>query len=395
MLPLTPAVRQLVTISGVLAFVTAFIGDATVVAATKDPFGAPGIWLPCFVTGPLAGLAVLERSRSPSLGKRVIVVAAVSLALTTWDLFQPHGRTAWGVQESCGVLFLIARTTSRGDTPAKAAAWTLPLVVAALLSPLRVARWPQIIANAYVMTVCVVIAISVGCAIRAIESRRERAAREVRQAERLSLARDLHDLIAHHMTGVIVQANAALTIQATAPDKIEPILRNIVDASTETLESTRRLVRILRENNHIALRPGELLSELAELVAAHSSGSAAGDGTARLEATASARVAHLSPEVEVSVLRLVQEALTNVRRHAPNAQTVVRLDAQPAWVRVVVTNSSPLHGASKPIGGHSGYGLLGLRERVEALDGTLQAGPLHGGGWQVTATLPMTAPATA
>ncbi|WUR84299.1 histidine kinase [Streptomyces phaeochromogenes] len=394
-LPLTPAVRRLLLISGVLAFAGAFYSDMAVLSNSRDPFGAPAIWLPCLVTGPLAGLAVLERPWSPSLGKRVAVVVIVSLALTLWDVFQSAGgRTAWGVQETCGLLFLIVCTTARPEQPATAATWTFVLGVAALLLPLRVAQhWPEIIATGYVMTVAVAISISIGCAIRALEARKERTAREVRQSERLALARELHDLIAHHMTGVIVQANAALTIHTAAPDKVEPILRNIVDASTETLESTRRLVRVLREDHHMALRPGELLTELAELVAAYSAASAHGDSTARLEVTAAARTAHLSGEVEISLFRLVQEALTNVRRHAPGACTTVHLDAEPQWVRVTVTNTSPAPGATRPIGGHGGYGLLGLRERVEALDGTMHAAGLPGGGWQLQAALPLVTPA--
>ncbi|MFB7493705.1 sensor histidine kinase [Streptomyces sp. NPDC056161] len=238
-----------------------------------------------------------------------------------------------------------------------------------------------------VLAVC----IAAGCAAHALEVRRERAVHDVRQAERLALARDLHDLIAHHMTGIIVQANAALTIRATAPEKVDPILRTISRSGTETLESMRRLVRVLREDNHAALRPGDLLTELADLVSAHS---ADGDDTpARLDVTAAARTAHLSPEVEVSVQRLVQEALTNVRRHAPGARATVHLDADRAGVRVTVTNTAPHRKAAAPAGGCGGFGLLGLRERVEALDGTLDTGALPHGGWQVRAAFPAAAPA--
>lgn len=392
-LPLSPGVRRFLLTSGAFAFVGAFLVDLSELAKAPDPFGTPGIWLPCLVTGPLSGLAVLETPWSPSLGKRVTAVVTVSLALTVWGLSQPLGHTLLSGLELCGLLLLTVRTTTRRGKATTAAVYTLPLVIATLLLPLRVQQWPQLVAGAYLMTVVVTVAVSIGCTIRALESRKERTAREVRQAERLSLARDLHDLIAHHMTGIIVQANAALTIHAAAPAKVEPILRNIVDSGTETLEATRRLVRVLRENDHGTMRPGDLLTELAELVAAHSVACAGGDGTARLEATAAARTAHLAPEVEISVLRLVQEALTNVRRHAPGARTVVHLDAEPAWVRVTVTNTPSAHSAAKPIGGHGGYGLTGLRERVEALDGTLHTGPLPGGGWQVQAALPLAAPA--
>ncbi|MGP3942580.1 sensor histidine kinase [Streptomyces sp. 6N106] len=195
------------------------------------------------------------------------------------------------------------------------------------------------------------------------------------------------------MTGIIVQANAALSIQAAAPDKIEPILRNIAQAGAETLESTRRLVRVLHEESNTPLRPGDLLTDLGELVSAHCAAASPGSGpteaeTARLEATAAARVARLRPEVETSAHRVVQEALTNVRRHAPDAHTIVRLDADTERLRVTVTNTPPHRRALTPAGGRGGFGLLGLQERIEALDGTLRAGPLPG-GWEVSAALPL------
>lgn len=123
------------------------------------------------------------------------------------------------------------------------------------------------------------------------------------------------------MTGIIVRANAALSIQAAAPDKIEPILRNIAQTGAETLESMRRPVRVLREESNTPLRPGDLLTDLGELVSAHCAVASPGPGpteteTARLEATAAARVVRLRPEVETSAHRVVQETLTNVRRHA-------------------------------------------------------------------------------
>ncbi|HEY9329149.1 MAG TPA: histidine kinase [Streptomyces sp.] len=388
-LPLTPAVRRLVVVSGVLAFAGAFVGDVIALSASPVP-SAPAAWLPLLVAGPLTGLATLETRWSPSLGKRVAVVTAVSLALTAWSLSWPAGTIQLSVLEMFGLLFLIFRTTTHRSRPAVAAALTLPLGVVTLLMPLRISRWPEIVGAAYLMTLLVAISISIGCALRALETRREHMVRETRQTERLALARDLHDLVAHHMTGIIVQANAALTIYPIAPDKVDPILRNIVDAGTETLESTRRLVRVLREDDHAAVRQGDLLAELSELVAAHSAASDDAGTAARLQATAAARTARLGPEAEIAIHRLVQEALANVRRHAPGTQAVVHVDAVSGRVRVSVTNTPAPHAVPRPLVGRGGYGLLGLRERIEALDGTLHAGPLPEGGWQVRAALPLT-----
>ncbi|MGW3495327.1 sensor histidine kinase [Streptomyces sp. NPDC001020] len=390
-LPLTPGIRRLVTVSGLFAFALIWTTDIVLLNRSADPFGSPTTWLPLLVTGPLTVLAVLDTPWSPSLDRRVAIIVAISLALTAWSLVEPRGLAWWGALETSGLLFLTIRTTAHAGRPATAAAWTIAICVDVLLLPLRTRSWSTFVAGGYVLTVALAICVTMGCAIRALEARRERTAREVRQAERLALARDLHDLIAHHMTDIIVQANAALTIHTVAPDKVEPILHNIARSGTETLASTRRLVRVLREDSRIALRPGDLLTELADLVSAHSAAAHDDAGAARLEATAAGRTAHLSPEVEVTVHRLVQESLTNVRRHAPGTRTVVHLDAEPAWLRVTVTNTPPARASTAPAGGRGGFGLLGLRERVEALDGTLHAGPLPGGGWQVRATLPLVA----
>lgn len=391
-LPLNPAADgRLLRISSLTAFTLILVGDfAAVRIADPDPFQAPTAWLPVVVTGPLVGLAVLGLPHSFALGRRVVGAVTVSLALTVWTLVDSAGLQWWGALETCGLLSLTIRTTAHAWRPARATAATLALCVAVLMLPLRGGSWSVFVAGGYILTVALAICVATGCALRAMELRRERAVHDVRQAERLALARDLHDLIAHHMTGIIVQANAAVTIQGTAPDQVDPLLRNIARSGTETLESMRRLVGVLREDNHAALRPGDLLTELADLVSAHCAHAGADDDTpARLDATAAARTARLSPEVEISVQRLVQEALTNVRRHAPGARATVRLDADPAWLRVTVTNTAAPHRATAPAGGRGGFGLLGLRERVEALDGTLRTGALPQGGWQVEAAFPL------
>ncbi|MFD0412594.1 sensor histidine kinase [Streptomyces sp. NPDC127108] len=412
-LPLNPAAGgRLLRISSLTAFALILLGDfGAARIANAAPLQAPTAWLPVIVTGPLIGLAVLGLPRAFALGRRVVGAVTISLALTVWTLIDSSGLQWWGALETCGLLFLTIRTTAHAWRPARATAATVALCVAVLMLPLRSGSWSAFVAGGYILTVALAICVATGCALRAMELRRERAVHDVRQAERLALARDLHDLIAHHMTGIIVQANAAVTIQGSAPDQVDPLLRNIARSGTETLESMRRLVGVLREDNHAALRPGDLLTELADLVSAHcahTSADASGangangafdaldapdasgtDTPARLDVAAAARTARLSPEVEISVLRLVQEALTNVRRHACGARATVRLDAEPGWLRVTVTNTAAPHRGTAPAGGRGGFGLLGLRERVEALDGTLRTGALPQGGWQVEAAFPL------
>ncbi|MGW1564267.1 sensor histidine kinase [Streptomyces sp. NPDC002144] len=389
---LTPHVRRLITLSGLLACALTWLADIAVVRSASMTFGTA--WLPVVATGPLIALAVAETRWSPSLGKSVAAAVSPSLALTAWSLIAQSTMAWWGALETLGLLCMALRATAQSGRSAAAVAETVLISVTVLLLPLRAGSWQAFTSGGYVLTVALAIFITLGYTIRALQTQRERTAREVRYGERLALARDLHDLIAHHVTGIIVQANAALSIQSAAPDKIDPILRNIAQAGAETLESTRRLVHVLREESNTPLRPGDLLVALGELVSAHCAAASPGSGpdepeTAHLKATAAARGARLRPEAETSVRRVVQEALTNVRRHAPDAHTVVRLDADTARLRVTVTNTPPHPRALTPAGDRGGFGLLGLQERIEALDGTLRAGPLPDGGWEVSAALPL------
>lgn len=148
-------------------------------------------------------------------------------------------------------------------------------------------------------------------------------------------------------------------------------------------------MRVLREDNHDGTRPGELLSELDRLVSAFSA-----DGSeTRLDAEPTAREVRLAPEVETSVHRVVQEALTNVRRHAFGADVAVRLGLERGTygrqLRVEVRNTAPTVRSTAPTGGRGGFGLVGLRERVEAVEGFLTNGRTPDGGWHVSATFPV------
>ncbi|MEU9151498.1 histidine kinase [Streptomyces sp. NPDC048417] len=385
-LPFSPLVRRLLTGAALLALALTWVVD---LVALYQPAGAsaPIRWLPVFVTGPLAVLALPDTRRSPSLTARAVGVAAMSAVLTCVCL-SVSGRVAnWGLLETLALLFLIVRVLA-GTESDRTTAWTVAALVAAVLMlPLRGRTVATLVAGQYVLTVALSLAVLIGCFLRAMEARRQRAVQDVRYAERLALARDLHDLIAHHMTGIIVQANAARTVHAIAPEKVDPALEAIARSGTETLESMRRLVRVLREDNHQALRPADLLSGLGDLVTTFS-GRRTDAPAARFEAGAAARTSRFSPEVETSVYRVVQEALTNVHRHAPGERVVVRLDADPDWLHVTVTNSLAHRRTGSPAGGQSGLGLIGLRERIEALDGEFWAGAVDPAQWEVRASVP-------
>ncbi|MEU0387348.1 sensor histidine kinase [Streptomyces chartreusis] len=364
------------------------------VFAKGVPDGGRTSLLP-MVSGPLACMALLSPARRPSVQVRAVLVAGGSLVLTAviamWS--GPESVGTVGVLESAALLVLLSRVVRVVPGPRTAVAVSAALTAAVIAVPLR---WlPTAIRDdgdsslngCLLMTLAAGLALAWGLRARLLEERRARDIAAVRQRQRLELAHDLHDFVAHHVTGIIVQANAARALQHSAPEQVGPLLENISRSGSETLDSMRRLVRVLREDDHTSVRPGELWPELARLVSAFSDDEA----DVHLQVAAAAREARLAPEVETSVHRVAQEALTNVRRHAPGAAVAVRVDLDGHRLRVEVHNTAPAAHQAVPLGGRGGFGLVGLRERVEAVEGTLTAAPTDDGGWQVTAAFPVLA----
>ena len=346
-------------------------------------------WIPPLVAGVAAALLLLVPDRYLSLNRRSWIASVGSLALTATMLLTTGVKGTWGVAESLCLLILLGRACRRIPVPLVA----LPLGLAVITGPARLFSWDRdeftsLLSSSFLLTFAAGGVIGLGCYLRVLDSRRARAVESVRQGERLELARDLHDFVAHHVTGIVVQANAARAIRETAPEKIDAILNDIHDAGAETLDSMRRLVRVLREVDGPPRRHGELFSEIAALVSDFSSGD---DQRATLSIAAAARGARLAPEVETSVHRLVQESLTNARRHAPGAAVSVRIDLADDRLRVEVANTAPAERTAPPVGGHGGFGVVGLRERVSAVDGTMEAGATPEGGWRIAADFPVLA----
>ncbi|MDX2602804.1 histidine kinase [Streptomyces caniscabiei] len=374
---------------GLLGLLDAFAG--------REPDYRWTSWLP-IVSGPLACTALLWPGRGPRTQVRAVLVAVGSLTLTMGigAVAGPDGAGTWGLLEGAALLVLLSRAVGEVPRPRTAAAVSAALAVAAVAIPLRwlprdIQTGSQTAVNwCLLMTLGAGTALAWGLRARLLEERRARDIAAVRQRQRLELAHDLHDFVAHHVTGIIVQANAALALRHTAPEQVGPLLENISRSGSETLDSMRRLVRVLREDDHAGIRPGEVWAELARLVSAFSEDEA----HVQLHVAAGAREARLAPEVETSVHRVVQEALTNVRRHASGAAVAVRVDMDGPRLRVEVHNTAPAARHPGPVGGRGGFGLVGLRERVEAVEGALTAAPTDDGGWRVTADFPTLAAMT-
>ena len=207
--------------------------------------------------------------------------------------------------------------------------------------------------------------------------------------ERTRIARELHDAIGHEVTVIALQADAAAAALAKAPERAAAPVEAIRRSAAEALAEMRRVVGMLRAAEDEDLRPQPALPDVAALVEQSRAAGARVDLTLRPPA----RPVHAS--VELAAYRLVQEALTNARRHAPGAPVEVRVVGDDAEVRVEVVNSrAGTIPSPRPPGDRSGFGLVGMRERVRMLGGRLEAGPTDGGGFALTARLPLELPVT-
>ena len=206
--------------------------------------------------------------------------------------------------------------------------------------------------------------------------------------ERTRIARELHDVIGHQVTVIALQADAAAAALDKAPERAAAPVEAIRRSAAEALAEMRRVVGMLRAAEQEDLHPQPGLTDVPALI---EQSRAAG---ARVELTLRppGRPTHAS--VELAAYRLVQEALTNARRHAPGAPVDVRVVGDDAAVVVEVVNSptEPIP-APRPAGDGSGFGLVGMRERIRLLGGRLDAGPTDGGGYALTARLPLELPA--
>ncbi|MEQ7127983.1 histidine kinase [Actinopolymorpha sp. B11F2] len=231
-------------------------------------------------------------------------------------------------------------------------------------------------------------ALAVALLLRRIAARRRAIAENVRRDERLDLARELHDVVAHHITGIVVQAQAAQLVARKHPDRLDGSLAGIEAAGSDALAAMRRVVGLLRDTDDVApaMSPGlEQLSDLVRRFGGHGP-----DVRLHLPDDDDDDAAAWPPEVTSTVYRVVQESLTNISRHARHAHAVtVGISQDRDAVTVEVTDDAAPASARRNL--RRGYGLVGMRERVEALGGALHAGPQEAGGWSVRATMPIPA----
>lgn len=331
----------------------------------------------------------VHRLGSRLLPLAALVLACASLTVTAAVLVVFDGSylisSSWGLAESAGligVVFVVARWGAPRLAPWAAVA--AGLAVAAL--PLRVGTESLLVIFGLLQVLAAAGAAGVGLYLRIVAAGRERAIALVRAEQRAEFARDLHDFIAHHVTGIVVQAQGARFVAEQDPQRVIVALAQIERAGAETMASMRRMVGILRNPDAPPDAPLAPLAGVTELEPLLTGFNGAANAPALLHVDGDLN--GLPVEVSTSAYRVVMEGLTNTRQHAPDARSVhVAVRRTPDWllVRVADDGASP---RTAPARGH-GFGLIGLTERVRALGGTITAGPGVAGGWVLDAAFPL------
>ena len=221
-------------------------------------------------------------------------------------------------------------------------------------------------------------------AAAAERERRAAAEAEVR-AERTALARELHDIAGHHLSGIIVSAQAASALTRTDPEQARETLQALQQNARTALADLRRTVGLLRtEDEGPSGAPGTTPA-VAEIRALIETARARGqDVTLQVDGERAA----LSPLAETAAYRMVQESLANAARHAPGTVCRVRIEYRPDAAEVTVRNGAPV-GAIASSGTAGGYGIAGMRERADLVGATLSTGPQTDGGWCNRLTIPL------
>ncbi len=217
-----------------------------------------------------------------------------------------------------------------------------------------------------------------GAAFRYRAESRRRALDQIRSQERVGLARELHDIVAHHVSAIAVQAQAGRAMARQRPEAGLEALAAIEGEASRTLAEMRAMVRVLRDGAPAAYTPQPGVADLMSL--------ARRDSVPVVDVELPDELGELPLQVDTAVYRLAQEALTNALRHARNASRVeIRVVEGAGRLRLRVTDDGRIDPARSA---NHGFGLLGMTERVQLLGGTLRAGPVPEGGWTVDAELP-------
>ncbi|MCC9311304.1 sensor histidine kinase [Kitasatospora sp. RB6PN24] len=374
----------------------------------------PAILVPVVLSAVILGVASANSFIRSGMGPIGLPAAVLQAAVLVVALFRPH--RAWWLSLLVPV---VAAPYSLHPGPLELTApFVLPILITQIILLFLLALQVPLRAAAEMLVGCLlldlltgllshpgpvakptvifqVVATVLGAALRGLQVARtelvvqeelnahERARRALLE-ERSRIARELHDVVAHHMAVISVQAQVAVHLAENPSEELRENLAGIRGSAVEALTELHRVLGVLRAEDTTAEAaphaPQPTLERLDELLAkVRAAGIAVSTGT-------TGRPFPLAPGVDLSAYRIVQEALSNAIRHAPGAALRVELGYRTSGLTIRVVNSAPERPAQPSPG--SGHGLLGMRERIAMVGGELATGPTPDGGYEVTAVLP-------
>jgi signal transduction histidine kinase len=323
--------------------------------------------------GALATVAVTLRRRHLRAALAVLAAASVALSVASWVI-------GTSLPPSLAALFALALLTTialRREPGRTAVVLTAVAGLAVAAEALR----PMVASAGYLLVACEIAfaaAVGVGIYLRWTDWRRMAAAQAARADERVEIAREVHDMVGHHVTAMVVQAQAAQHVAGRQPGAAAAALGRIEATGNEALASMHQLVGGLRTD--VSTAPTGTWDDVDRLI---------DDARAHgqpVRASIDSEAPRVAPALAPSVHRLISESLTNIRRHA---RRVTRVDiivaVAPESLLVTVSDDGDETGATV----NGGFGIVGMQERAVALGGTLIAGPAPTGGWTVYAELPI------
>jgi signal transduction histidine kinase len=375
------------------SLVLAACAALAMVTAIGAPYSYPHGQRLIFAVVPCGAILLLRRWPVPVLA---IVAAVAGLALATG-----HSSLVIGLMLGVAMYSVALRLPRRVSVPAAAA--TAAALGGALLFALIGVRDAPVTIEAIEGWAPLLVGFFIGDSVAARRrylaglaeqtereraSEAERARHEVRE-ERVRIARELHDVLAHTLTVITVQAGVGRRLMAKRPEQASAALEAIEMIGRTAQDELGVALGLLRdeETRAAALAPAPRLVDVKELA-----DNVRASGTP-VELRMSGLDRRLSPALELSVYRVVQEALTNVVRHAPGARATVDLAVSATRIRIEVaddggTADHPAEGEEQPTVPGTGHGIVGMRERMAAFGGWLVAEPLAGRGFHVVAEVP-------
>jgi signal transduction histidine kinase len=336
------------------------------------------VWRPFAIVLSLAMIAALLWRRTHPLAVVLLVFGVMVLVTVAAAVF---GTEPVGLYSAACVLLLSYALMRWGSGRESVIGMTLVLTAGVL----GIAEGYTGVGDAVGATVVFLFPPVLGASVRAWATARDREMEQARMREREQLARELHDTVAHHVSAMVIQAQAGRVLADSRPDAAVEALRVIEAEASSALKEMRTMVGVLRDGEAADLVPQRGVPDIKRLA------TAPGDAP-RVVVELSGDLDDLRPAVGAAIYRLAQESVTNAIRHARHATRIdVRVCGDDDSVRLTVTDDgTPTSAGRVPWG----YGLVGMNERSSLLGGTFEAGPGAHVGWTVAAALPRNGSAT-